>query len=352
MLEYLKLRNFQRYKKFELVFDPQITSIVGPSDSGKTALIRALRLVFTGEPRGNAYITHGETRMEAEVGLDGHVIQRVRDKKQNNYNLDGMNLDGANVPHPIAELANLHESAFQGQLDAPFWLSEKAAQVSEKLNEIVNLSVMDQAMEVAHKEVKSLKAQVSVSNDRLAQIVNSLNTLEPYLEREADIDNLEVKEAQVIELETRKNKLTLLVEQLREHERIMAFDEQLADLDTLVAKGRSVQSLNTKQIALGILINRLIAIERQVQQPHLPLEKLQALSKKYAAIEHKRSRLLALTSQLRQAEEDIAVQQKQLAVIEARIPKRCPQCQQPLANESTSSASTSRTSTSTKNSQR
>ena len=42
-IESLSLHNFQCHEHLDIAFDPQLTTIVGPSDVGKTAILRALK---------------------------------------------------------------------------------------------------------------------------------------------------------------------------------------------------------------------------------------------------------------------------------------------------------------------
>jgi exonuclease SbcC len=58
----LSLRNFQSHRETDLEFSPGLNIIVGPSDQGKSAIIRALRWLFYNEPRGTGFIRVGETR--------------------------------------------------------------------------------------------------------------------------------------------------------------------------------------------------------------------------------------------------------------------------------------------------
>jgi len=55
MIKYLQIQNFQSHKDSLLEFDPGVNVIVGSSDSGKTAVIRALRWLVWNRPSGDAF---------------------------------------------------------------------------------------------------------------------------------------------------------------------------------------------------------------------------------------------------------------------------------------------------------
>ena len=55
----LTLENFQSHKESKIVFDKGLTVIIGQTDQGKSAIIRALKWVLYNEPRGTDFITAG-----------------------------------------------------------------------------------------------------------------------------------------------------------------------------------------------------------------------------------------------------------------------------------------------------
>ena len=61
------VENFQSIKRAEIDVDG-FTVITGPNNSGKTALMRAIRGAFQNAP-GSAFIRHGEKECRVEVDL-------------------------------------------------------------------------------------------------------------------------------------------------------------------------------------------------------------------------------------------------------------------------------------------
>ena len=64
-----------------------MTSIVGASDVGKSAIIRALGWVLTNKPSGDAFIREGSKEVSAILDIDDKKILRARGK-QNHYRMD------------------------------------------------------------------------------------------------------------------------------------------------------------------------------------------------------------------------------------------------------------------------
>jgi exonuclease SbcC len=168
MIEKLIIRNFQCHKRLKIEFDPLVTTIVGPSDVGKSAVLRALGWVTTNHPRGEAFIRDGADKATAILSVDGHKIKRSRGSK-NTYELDGSKFTafGNATPDEIAAVLNLSELNFQGQHDAAFWFSESAGEVSRQLNSIVDLSVIDSTLSNLSSALRKANAEERVTQARL-----------------------------------------------------------------------------------------------------------------------------------------------------------------------------------------
>lgn len=148
MLERLELRNFQAHQHLRIVFDPHVTTIIGASDLGKSAIIRALKWLATNRPTGTDFINWEAEKCRVSLWVDGRRIRRTRGKTENVYELDKkvFRAFGGDVPPEITALLNTGDVNFQNQHDPPFWLDATGGQVSRNLNQIVNLGIIDDAL--------------------------------------------------------------------------------------------------------------------------------------------------------------------------------------------------------------
>lgn len=88
IIERLEIKNFQSHADSTLDFDKHMNVIIGESDDGKSAIIRAFEFVF-GELTGSAkdYIRKGEKYASVTIYLDnGYIIERKVEKKSNGFN--------------------------------------------------------------------------------------------------------------------------------------------------------------------------------------------------------------------------------------------------------------------------
>jgi exonuclease SbcC len=75
----LVIDNFQSHQHTEVEFGSGLNVVVGPSDFGKSALVRALRWVLYNEPRGANFIRAGAKVCKVKVEMDeGAIVTRLR----------------------------------------------------------------------------------------------------------------------------------------------------------------------------------------------------------------------------------------------------------------------------------
>ena len=193
MIESIQVRNFQCHSKFAIELDEHVTTIIGPSDVGKSSIIRALRWACTNIPAGDAFIQDGKTRCGVRLKMDGKVVERTKGTGENNYKLNGKAYKsfGSNAPEPIVNFLNLSPVTWQGQHDSPFWLAETAGQVGRELNAVVNLESMDAALSAVNQMVAKGKARQDAAQERLRSTQERLEGLGWVEEAKGDMGELE-----------------------------------------------------------------------------------------------------------------------------------------------------------------
>ncbi len=217
MLKSIHLSNFQSYKDSYLEFDPGVNIIVGASDSGKTAILRALRWVVWNRPSGDAFRSTWGGETSVTLQINGQSIQRVKDKAEE-YKLGETSFKafGTSIPEEIIQALNLNEINLQQQLDSPFLLSNSPGEVAKHFNKIAHLDQIDSGSSNVQKWIRGIEQDIT-SKDK--QLVQSNEDLEKfvYLEKfEIDLEVLEGIETKMINEVTGKNKLIALVGKITE----------------------------------------------------------------------------------------------------------------------------------------
>jgi DNA repair exonuclease SbcCD ATPase subunit len=174
----IELENFQSHKSREVRFSPGITTIIGATDLGKSAILRAMQWSLMNGISGDEFVRDGAKSTTVKVSVDSngkHIIIRSRSKggSTNTYHLDGNEYKAfsTSVPKDIQECLRLDEINFQSQHDAPFWFSISAGEVSRRLNAIIDLSVIDTTMASISSNVRKCSERKELCEERHAALV-------------------------------------------------------------------------------------------------------------------------------------------------------------------------------------
>jgi AAA domain len=193
MITSITLENFQAHKRLVVPLDQGVTVILGPSDIGKSAVIRALEWVTTNRPTGDAYIRDDARTATVTLDVDSHTIKRVKGAEGNIYVVDDdeKRAFGTDVPEAVGNILMLGDINFQGQHDGPFWFSESAPEISRQLNRIINLQVIDTTLANLASALRTAHAEEQVCAGRYKAAVLTRRAFRFVPRFEKDVHHLE-----------------------------------------------------------------------------------------------------------------------------------------------------------------
>lgn len=160
MIRSLRIRNFQSHEDTTLALHPGVNVLIGSSDQGKSAVVRAIRWVVLNLPRGERYRSRWGGDTEVELVLqDGVVVSRTRTNKVNGYSCQSSMTSStgnvwkalaSGVPEEVQQILRLSEVNLQLQHDASFMLAQSPADLARFLNNMVGLELIDGATSYAN----------------------------------------------------------------------------------------------------------------------------------------------------------------------------------------------------------
>jgi len=237
MIKSLSISNFQSHKKTTLDFHEGVNVIVGPSDCGKTAILRALNWLVNNRPAGDEFKSRwgGETA----IGLwcDKIGITRIKDKKNLYYvtnekeQTTSFTAFGQDVPQEISEALNMDEINLQKQHDAPFLLSESPAEVARKLNKVASLESIDTANKNIAGIIRKLQQDEKAESARLANLKLDMEGYAHIEQMEQDVMGLERLQSKADRLRIDESKLSGLISKYNEIEQQLEETKDTADLE-------------------------------------------------------------------------------------------------------------------------
>jgi len=194
-MKYIKqitLDNFQSHKHTVVDLDKGLNVIVGPSDTGKTAIIRAIKWILYNEPAGDYFIREGENDCRVTIEFsDKVIIERYRSKSKNKYILKNKYGDvlefegfGSKVPYEISEATGIKKISLDinestsinlgEQLEGAFLLSEKNSLKASAIGRLVGVNIIDDALRDLLKDTRTLNITKKNIEDNIIVLKSEL----------------------------------------------------------------------------------------------------------------------------------------------------------------------------------
>ncbi len=317
----LLIKNFQAHEKLDLKLE-QITVLVGDSDVGKSAVLRALRWLATNKPGGAEFIKEGTETCHVRLKVGEHTIVRERGK-ENTYQIDATKLKsfGTTVPDQVDKLLNVDPALnFQDQHDAVFWFSESPGEVAKQLNAIANLDGIDRIMAESQRRSREAKSVADVVGGQLKDAEQTLGDLayvpklnddwRAYTKRNNEFEELRdgtnFLQDTLKDLEWQQSKVKLLGDLLTDFDDVATIDAtlQISNKRAVLLK-QTLQSIRNAQAQIPTEIPDLAPLERRYQaskEHRLELERLSQVIDDWSIQE---TRIATIQQEAQQAEMEL-----------------------------------------------
>lgn len=279
MIKSILIQNFQSHEKTELEFHSGVNTIIGSSDCGKTAIIRALRWLVWNRPSGDAIRSRWGGPTDVRVETEEGTVTRSKDKVDL-YSLErpGSKLlefkaFGTSVPEEISGLLNISEINLQSQLDAPFLVSNTAGEVAAHFNKIARLDIIDRGLQNIQSWIRELTSAIGVeavkdkpATGLIKQIEDKKSALEKFehlAQFEIEVEVLEEMEQHLTNMRATLSRLQTVVKSIEGKE------EELTNLSSIL----SIESNVDQMLSYYSEIEKL---ERDIDLITLHIDKIES----------------------------------------------------------------------------
>lgn len=323
----LKIKDFQSIKEAQVKVSG-FTVLVGRSNLGKSALVRAFRAATSNAP-GDSFVRHGAKYSEVQIDGPDFTIEWRKGSGYNDFKVNGedfYSVGAGGVPQPIIDLGFKKLSLLGGKeelevqvtdqfqplflLDAPGSVSAAALADAERADQL------RLCQELAEKKRRDVRSEKKVREKDLDQVVKDLATLEGL-----HLDELELKisslsrdyESSLVALNTLKaykDRLQTLDFNIQSLDRVISSLPYLAntdDLNQLCAEITFMQRLDNTRRNSQLIIEKYQKVELV---PNLPdmfdafnvkdnLDNLHTLKARHDKLSNVISRITSITNQLK-----------------------------------------------------
>ena len=294
MFEKLVIKNFQRHSYLEIDLDEKVTTIVGPSDVGKSAVIRSLRWLCQNSPSGIEFLKNGTASVSAKLYVDGKEIERVKSPSNNTYSVDGVDLRafGQGVPASVADVLNVDDINFQAQFDPPYWLTLTPGEVSRQLNSLIDLSIIDETMKNINRTFGRVKVELELAEDKDKKKKIQLDEMQWVSECEMDFEVVKAADKLLEEKRIDLEDLKILEEHLLSA--FVTLWTASSKLSAVLEVGKLSAHIRKEQQVLDGVVGVLSAVEALQATLQFRTVSTEAVDSSVVAVEKQRTLLQSL----------------------------------------------------------
>jgi len=348
MINSIDIENFQSHNDTHIELVPGVNAFIGPSDSGKTAIFRAINWVVNSRPVGNDF--HSWNGKDPRVGLDlseGILVCRGRHKGENFYTItlaDGeeqqLKAFGQRVPDEISKILNLSDINFQSQLSGPFLLSQSPGDTAKYLNKVVDLDIIDIALANINKRLRQEDNDFKYAQSEAERLEAAAKEFDWLDEAEGCLSKLEAAES-VLLIEKKKKAilhetityLKNIGSRIKSQDVILKHDKKVHQLLEL---NNEIEDLAKKADNLHHLIVSIENIEKELAQT-IPLlkaekeiEKALVLNENIDSLHEQMQQLYLLKERIRDNTASVKAEEMNINELQQQydklMPQICPLC--------------------------
>lgn len=313
----VELHNFQSHNYTEIEFDRGLNVILGNSDAGKTAILRAIKWALYNEPKGDYFIRQGEKEVSVRVTFsNGVVVERSRTPSKNSYYLmtaegeemrfEGFGLD---VPKEIRDATNMYKVSLDNsnnksilniaeQLDGPFLLNEQASLRASAIGRLIGVNYVDDALRNVVRDNKRLSQEIDTLKRSREDYKNQLKEFEYIDDYKNRFEKISAIRNKIENLQHKFDLASKLKDDYEKNENAILETNNLVlkfkDLDKIENILPKLENYLIKKNSFENYQNRLLKTAKEIDLMNLNLDKLKNinnLSEKTKVIEAKEAKL-------------------------------------------------------------
>lgn len=297
-IQEVTIEGYQSHVHSTFRLSPGLTVITGPSDAGKTAIIRALRWFAFNEPTGEAFlhtirnpdgtVKEAVDQVKVSVTFDnGVTVTKIRRKGKTTYthSLFPTAWEKAEIPPEIKETLGLVKQQygdfetclnFAFQLDAPFMLSESASVGAKVLGKLAGTEIVDKSISEVNKKTHQTRTDISYADKQIGEIDVSLTEYFDLDQHDALLTAAEAAFTKLKEDQGRYTELVALMDTYQKNtERRITFFDEVERLAGVVVASALLSSVQREQGKIEKLEELNVGFWKAVRDQDEPLKVIQ-----------------------------------------------------------------------------
>lgn len=344
MINKIEIKNIQSHKNSILELHSGINVLVGSSNNGKSAVLRALNWSIYNRPLGIdnllsnwCYDKKGKQIEEMSVTIQkgDSVLIRKKSKDENCYIINGEKLEAikTDVPEQAEKFFRLSDTNIQKQMDSPFLLSLGAGEVAKYFNKTVRLDVIDSVLSNAESTRRKTNSKLNEVEETISEYENKLGnfdwleTVEKLINKyeriqakdeklNEEIEKLENSLNCYLELESQQKKYESVIENKKLVEKILKLNE--------TTKEKEIEKLENQLEEFEQVSGK--KVNQDFSESKTLISKIEKLETELDEMRDKRNKLGTSLSNCEYYLKLVEDNKVDIITLKKQLPKICPLC--------------------------
>jgi exonuclease SbcC len=284
----VRIENFQSHEDTEFELSPGVNLIVGSSEAGKSAILRAINFAMHNEPRGDDFvrIERDETRVHLWWS-DGCYLCRIKGTNRNAVIVrdkdgyeTGFDRIGTSLPQEALDIlgnppidSESGPIAYSDQHQPLFLVTLTASELPKTISRLTGIDDFEDAAELLNKEANAANKKIKDSTKRIEHIDVQLKNFIQLDDQLDQLDQMELLATQIDDIATDVQKAQSLKDSyddikklgraanaaLKEAQQIAVLAQDLQPIDTLLGNLTRAKKLLDKH-------NNIILMEQEAKE--------------------------------------------------------------------------------------
>lgn len=261
----VQIKDYQIIKNASLEFIPGLNVIIGPSNNGKTSILKAIKALLFTIP-GTTPIRSGQSSYIVGIQYNGHIVILQKGLKESAYTIDKEKYSkfGQTTPEIVSNSLNIKELILNGnkeqlnfwdQMNYPFLLDKSSVELfkfiidsgeNDKLSEALKSMVTDR--QSLNKSIDMIQGSINTIDLEINNYKKELDIAKPIIDSSIKIIELQSQVSKYNLLKDLKNKRNKFLEN-KELNKI-EFNKTLINYTTYKSLNNSINNLVNKILTL------------------------------------------------------------------------------------------------------
>ena len=283
-IESITIEQFQSHKKTVLELSKGLNVIWGPSDNGKSSIIRGIKWVVLNRPSGDEFRRHNTKNTTVTIKSDNSIIQRIRTDTKNEYKIENTIFKALKsaVPEEVSSKLNISEINIQSQHEVYFLVDKSPGQRSKILNEVAGLEIMDKVLKKTNTDIRSINADIKATNKQILEDQTNILYFDWVTKADKTLKKLEAYQKEIENKELFHEDICDIIAEIEEYEEIKSefmSDKCITIIEALSKEEKEIEFVCSEYERIQKTIDQVESLEKYCDSINVidvsPLEKLQ-----------------------------------------------------------------------------